>query len=681
MNVNILRIVGLTSILLIILILAIIRKNNKNSLDIGMNSFGKRTFRFIWLKIYSWLSKIYIIKQIVHKIRLRLIMVSDSQEDKIREDSVKIFLAIYLPITGIILFSIFAIKKWYIVLILIFAFASISAAIIDMFISSISNQLLLEMIDFNEMLRKKYMHYKMIDEAFYTAIEELDDRKYRNIIRHANRIYEILISSNSEHLLNEFYLNAPNKHLKLLAGISHLTKEYGDNYKDNSSLFANSLNQISGEIRQEVLIKRKLSVALNTLYMIILIPVFSIVPIRMWAGNSFFSMKQFYDSPLGMISELSVLFIVLICFVLLRGVQNMNEIDNEMYRDKPFYKTLYDKFRRIIDYFIPAKSSKRYKKTQSLLRKAMYFGRVEWHYTDKLFKMLLSVVVSSVFVVVFINNSMHSLMYNPVIPRGFIGGEMSVDMKKEAVLKAAIDREIISEILENKTMKAVERKDFVRRKLVEKYEFDRDFVNIDVDRIIYKILEYESLKFNFKYIIFVYITGFIGYFIPDMFMKIKIAMIKIDIKSEVVKFQMLIGILMYVKNMSVDSILEWLERFSYIYKAPLQKAIMNYDSGARKSLEDLKEISDYDEFKKLVDHLIYSIEELSIIDSFAELESEKIFYREKRKEENLSVVEKKINMGKIIGFMPTYALILLYFVVPLIYVSIKEMSVYLSIIK
>ena len=56
------------------------------------------------------------------------------------------------------------------------------------------------------------------------------------------RIYEILISEDPETELEKYYDVAPNSFLKEFAGISYLTREFGDRIdKDGASLYFEKL--------------------------------------------------------------------------------------------------------------------------------------------------------------------------------------------------------------------------------------------------------------------------------------------------------------------------------------------------------------------------------------------------------------------------------------------------------
>ena len=69
-----------------------------------------------------------------------------------------------------------------------------------------------------------------------------------------NKIYEILIADDPEMELEKYYDIAPNSYLKEFAGISYLTKEFGDRKdKDGASLYLKNLNNITQEMQIEIL--------------------------------------------------------------------------------------------------------------------------------------------------------------------------------------------------------------------------------------------------------------------------------------------------------------------------------------------------------------------------------------------------------------------------------------------
>ena len=96
------------------------------------------------------------------------------------------------------------------------------------------------------------------------------------------------------------------------------------------------------------------------------------------------------------------------------------------------------------------------------------------------------------------------------------------------------------------------------------------------------------------------------------------------------------------------------------------------------ALEDLKEAVPHKDFKRIVEGLISAVEIIPIRDAFDELETERSFYYERRKEANERLIQKKYTYGKALGFAPMIILIAGYFVGPLMVVSVMQMVQYFN---
>lgn len=64
----------------------------------------------------------------------------------------------------------------------------------------------------------------MVEEAIYQVSQSNEEE----VSRQGEKVYEILISDDPEIELEKYYDIAPNSYLKEFAGISYLTREFGD---------------------------------------------------------------------------------------------------------------------------------------------------------------------------------------------------------------------------------------------------------------------------------------------------------------------------------------------------------------------------------------------------------------------------------------------------------------------
>jgi hypothetical protein len=149
---------------------------------------------------------------------------------------------------------------------------------------------------------------------------------------------------------------------------------------------------------------------------------------------------------------------------------------------------------------------------------------------------------------------------------------------------------------------------------------------------------------------------------------------QLEMEDEVMQFQTIILMLMRIERVSVEIILEWLERYSNIFREPISKCVNNYESGAWEALEELKNDTTYPQFIRIVESLQAAVEKIPITDAFDELDTERDYYQAKRKESNERLIQKKGMIGKVIGFAPMVCLFVGYLIIPLVFIGLTSMS-------
>ena len=145
---------------------------------------------------------------------------------------------------------------------------------------------------------------------------------------------------------------------------------------------------------------------------------------------------------------------------------------------------------------------------------------------------------------------------------------------------------------------------------------------------------------------------------------------KLEIENEVMQFQTIILMLMKIERVNVEMILEWLERYSNIFREPITRCVNNYEAGAWEALEELKNEINFEQMIRIVEGLQSAVEQIPINEAFDELDNEREYYKEKRKESNERLIKRKGMIGKAIGFTPLIGLFVGYLIVPLVVAGI-----------
>ncbi len=80
---------------------------------------------------------------------------------------------------------------------------------------------------------------------------------------------------------------------------------------------------------------------------------------------------------------------------------------------------------------------------------------------------------------------------------------------------------------------------------------------------------------------------------------------------------------MRIERVNVEMILEWLERYSNIFREPFAKCVNNYESGPWEALEEMKDDVNYKEFIRLIESMQAAVEKIPISDALDDMDSER----------------------------------------------------------
>ena len=325
------------------------------------NSFS---FEILYQKLYITYTKIPFIKSYILKLRRRLEILNVDDEYATRRDSAKILSKTLLILIPIMVLSIIIAHTNYLLLSIILIFEIFMVdSFVDGMVDKMDNTLLKEQLDFFAEIRHAYHEFNMVEEAIYQISQ--DDEK--NISKQGEKIYEVLIANDPEMELEKYYDIAPNSYLKEFAGISYLTKEFGDRKVDKSSLYLKNVNNITQEMQIEILKRDKLNYVFQSLSLISIVPVLGLEPLKNWSVSNFSFTQNFYNGKSGMMVQILVIILTVLCYLLLRKIKNNGSTDkNTQNTENPWQAKVYKNpiGKRITNLFIPKKGTKEYIKVQ-----------------------------------------------------------------------------------------------------------------------------------------------------------------------------------------------------------------------------------------------------------------------------------------------------------------------------
>ena len=201
-----------------------------------------------------------------------------------------------------------------------------------------------------------------------------------------------------------------------------------------------------------------------------------------------------------------------------------------------------------------------------------------------------------------------------------------------------------------------------------------DDIQTDAERVYKKLQTVNSEYMKWFEVLLAIVFALIGYMSPVWLLMFQKKMRLMEMEDEVMQFHTIILMLMKIERVNVEMILEWLERYSNIFKAPLSKCINNYEAGAWEALEAMKDEISYQEMTRIIESMQAAVEKIPIKEAFDELDTERAYYQEKRKESNNRLISKKGLIGKVIGFAPMVCVFVGYLIIPLVAIGMTSMS-------
>jgi hypothetical protein len=547
------------------------------------------------------------------------------------------------------------------VLILVYGFQS---QIIQRGISKAELRLLKQMEKFLGDVRHYYHEGGMVEEAIYDALEEAD----KEISLHMSLIYHIL-SSEDQSEAERYKEIVPNKYLSTFLALCQVTLLYGDTMKDESSLFLTNLNYLKNEINVELLKREKINHVFSGLIFTTLFPVFFLKRIESWSVSNLVELEKYYQGSYGILVTVIIALFTLLSYQLiirLKGNHHimrkehgyLERLCNMPFINKQIYR--YMKWRPVrshkLDYLLK-RVAEGITIRQFLLQKFLLFTTV----------FILTLLVSLHVVLVSKYNAIH----------------YTKDFKGTSIVESEMEieqfRRIIRDVAEQfKHKNVVLLGNQITDRLEDTYQITSEYTRESLaDEIIKKIKAYQSHSYHVYYLIFALILALGISNIPLMILELKRHFLKMSMEDEVIQFHSIIMMLMYIQKMDVEIILDWMENFSEIFRRSIMECVDYYSYDDREALLRLKEQEPFLPFVRIVENL-EACDRIGIEKAFDEIASQRIFFTEKRRQDNEIMISKKGVIGKVLAYVPLTLTIALYLIVPFVLESIAQLSAYLS---
>ena len=625
----------------------------------------------LYQRLYLYYMKTPLIKRYLYKLRRRLEILNIDDEYTTRKDSARILSKAIIILIPVVAITVLITHKNFLLMSILLIFELfIVDTLVDGMVDKIDNNLLKEQIDFFAEIRHAYHEYNMVEEAIYQV--SLDDEK--SVSRQGEKIYEILISDDPETELEKYYDIAPNSYLKEFAGISYLTQEFGDREEDGSSLYLKNVDNITQEMQIEILKRDKLNYVFQSLAFISIAPVLLLEPLKSWSVSNFTFTQSFYNGKLGMIVQILIVILTVVSYIMTRklkdngGVQVDISTNNHPWQEKVYKNPL---FKKIINLFIPKQGSKDYRKMQKLLKDSASKSKMEWVYINR-----ICLAIITFFGTILLSAQLHRIAINYVYTEPTTESVVLGTLSETNQRKADELTEQDNYFLDKFKGKLDTTQEDIEKAMPKSpyYEEGDENIPTDAERILDKLKVVNSEYMQWFEVLLAILFALVAYMAPVWMMIFQKKMRQMEMENEVMQFQTIIVMLMKIERVNVEMILEWLERYSNIFREPISRCVNNYEAGAWEALEELKNSVTNQDMIRIVESLQAAVEKIPIREAFDELDADRDYHQEKRKEANNILISRKGLIGKGVGFAPMICLFVGYLIIPLVVIGITSMS-------
>lgn len=497
-----------------------------------------------------------------------------------------------------------------------------------------------------------YFHdTEMVDEAISSC---LDDLPYE-IGLHANKIYNIVTAVDVEAEIESYVETAPNKFLLLMAAICASVKEYGNaKLANGKSVFTNNLDYLKSELNMERNRMRKRIIAFSGKVIGVLVPLFCLKPLELFMKHFFPDTASFYDGNGGVIAMAIILILTLVSYEMINSLKDSDSPNRygeqkvlKAVSNMPFVKDLLTRY-----------TEHNYSKTLRLSDSLKAIG--DTNGTDVF---ILKRIAAAILLAIMVN----------VV--GFAGiaraKEVVAENYEECYKDALIPNEEYRQTMRDFSLAF---NGYVKdtRQTEEELKENLRGAGLTDDRMIQMIVdEMNSKREEYKthyykwYILLISIgAAALGYMIPYWILNYRKKIMQMNREDEVAQFRTLILILMHEDGMTLDTVLEWMERFAHTFKSSIADCIINLEYSKRGALEKMREEEgEFAPFRRLCDSLI-SEDDVGLEGAFDDLEIEREYYQEKRKDDNAELLRKCTAKANKIMMLPVWAIIILYLIIP-----------------
>lgn len=621
--------------------------------------------------IFLFLRKNRISKRYIERLYHRFVILKTEDEYNIGIYVMKLFLVIAI-VWGLLLGFLIGVKGIKIenfIMVLSFLFI-ISNHIIVTGIEEEEKKLLRQFEKYIGGLRHSFHEFGVVEEAISDSLENINHEIYL----HIEKIYQILLEDDPYEVC-KYKEIAPNQFFLTFLALCQITISYGDTIYLKQSLFLSNLNHLKNEINMELLKRDKIKHVFSGLIFITLMPVFFLNVIKDWSISNLPELSTYYHGGFGIVISILIYLFTLMSYYLICSLKENHQFQR---REHPILESI-SQWKGIKNYIISwCRIHIKKAKQMDQLLKAVGNGLELHHYVIQKKILFWSILIAMQCIICSI---LSISKWNIIYDTGSFTGITFSDKEKEVgEYKTVITKftEKYEKIQWEPQKKGQERQQILKEEIRQEYEKFNDAAIVKLaEEIDNRVKDCEKYFYRGHFILISILVAVLASYVPELVLRMKKAFQRMSMEDEVMQFQTVIIMLMHLPRTDVITILEWLENISRIFKNSIIECIDYYFYDEEESLEILKEKEPFLPLVRIIENLEIC-DKVGVQRAFAEMEGERTYYLEKRKQDNEIMISNKGVMGKAAAYIPLITTLGLYLIVPFVLESIARLMTYIA---
>ena len=504
----------------------------------------------------------------------------------------------------------------------------------------------------------------MVEEAIYDSMEDAPEE----LVPHIMKIYDVLQAEEKEEV-EKYKEIAPNKFFLTFLALSQITLEYGDTIHEGRSVFLDNLNYLKKEVNIEILKREKMQYIFSGLIFLTILPVFFLKAVEGWGMSNLPELEKYYHGEYGIVISILIFLFTILSYSVISQLRGNSDT---IIQEEPYYlkrlcriSFIQKKIRKYI-FTHPAKVFK----IERILYEAAEKTTVQ-EFLLKRFLIFLTAFLAAVFLS---GQLVHISKENKINYAGdYSGSSLTTTEDIETY------RKILTELCH-------EFKDSDQDELKEKLISHMKLASLNLTELVMeelageaaaRIIKYQAVYYRFFYPVLCAGLAWLLSFLPTALVICRRYFRKLNMEDEVMQLQSIILMLIYIKRMNVEILLEWMENFYDIFREPLVECVDHFSYDEVIALERLKEKVPFLPFVRIVEDL-EACDRLGVEDAFDEIAGQRDFFADKRKQDNEITLANKGVIAKAAAYVPLIMLLGLYLIVPFVLESLSQLMGYLA---